>query len=103
MGVTCAGAVVVGFGVHPAVVREFVVIPNGDHGKAFVHGLQAGIGAIFFVQIAIVGKGGGVLAATGKRSAVGEHQRIVAAFDTATLKIFAHSLVNVIAQMNKKV
>ncbi|MNP94660.1 hypothetical protein D3C85_72010 [compost metagenome] len=116
VGATAAGRLVqiaavgghdafVGGGVLPGVVREFMVVPDGDEGKALVHGLQARIGAVFLVQVAVIGHGGRVFRAgrAAFESAVGQFQLVVAAFHGATLERFAHSFIDVVAQMDDEI
>ena len=95
----------VGGGVLPGVVREFVIIPDGDEGKALVHGLQARIGAVFLVQVAVIGHGGGVFRAGGAvlERAIGQLQLVVAAFHGAALEGFAHRFIDVIAQVDDEI
>jgi hypothetical protein len=54
---------VVGLRILPRIVGEFVVVPDGDEGEALVQRLQARIGAVLFVQVAVVGQRVGVLGA----------------------------------------
>ncbi|OEZ68707.1 hypothetical protein JAB2_17650 [Janthinobacterium sp. HH100] len=95
----------VGGGILPGVVREFMVVPDGDEGKALVHGLQARIGAVFLVQVAVIGHRGRVFRAGGAAfiRAVGQFQLVVAAFHGTALEGLAHRFIDVIAQVDDEI
>ena len=101
------GGGVVGCGVDlpvlPAVVGEFVVVPDGDHGKARVQRLQARIAAVVAVQAAVVSQRGGVDGAIGALGAVGQAERRVRAFHGAGLEAGFHGFVDVVAQVHDEV
>ncbi|OFA08891.1 hypothetical protein DUPY_04060 [Duganella phyllosphaerae] len=105
VGAVGVAAAVVGLRILPGVVGELVVVPHGDKGEALVQRLQTRVGAVLFIQVAVVGQGIGVLglARSGLGRAVRQGERAVAAFHCARLKIFAHGLVDVVAQVNDEV
>ena len=95
----------VGGRILPGVVREFMVIPDGDEGKALVHGLQARIGAVFLVQVAVIGHGGRVFRAgrAALERAVRQFQLVVAAFHGPALEALAHRFIDVVAQVDDEI
>ena len=95
----------IGGRVLPGVVRELMVIPDGDEGEALVHCLQTRIGAVFLVQVAVVGHRGGVLGARAAalERAIGQFQLVVAAFHGTALESLAHRFIDVIAQVDDEI
>ncbi|PMQ05702.1 hypothetical protein JaAD80_28430 [Janthinobacterium sp. AD80] len=95
----------IGGRVLPGIVREFMVIPDGDEGKPLVHGLQARVGAVFLVQVAVIGHRGRVFRAgrAALERAFRQDQAVVAAFHGAALERFAHGFINVVAQVDDEI
>ena len=95
--------VVVGLVVLPAVIAEFVVVPDGNEGKLAVHFLQACIATIGAVQRAVIGQAEGRRGAIGQRHAVGQGDGRMGAFDLAGLEAGTHGFVDVVAHVDGKV